>query len=160
MSTELEGSLDARWRAAWAAATPEAFGDCCGVDVFYEDPIAPEPLEGLAELAAHAGRLHEAFPDMRLESAGSAVLDGANGCLTWRFLGSHKGDLGALPASGRFVTLTGVHYVSLDAGSIRRVRGFFDLYDVAVQLGLLPRRGGLGEQAVMLLRGFGLRPRA
>ena len=54
----------------------------------------------------------------------------------------------------------GVHYVTLDGGSVRRARGFFDLYDVAVQLGLLPRRGGLGEQAVLLVRGFGLRPRS
>jgi hypothetical protein len=44
---------------------------------------------------------------------------------------------------------------------VRRARGFFDLYDVAVQLALLPKRGSLGETALMALRGFGLlRPRA
>ena len=29
-----------------------------------------------------------------------------------------------------------------------RVRGFFDLYDVATQLGILPARGTLGEKAL------------
>ncbi len=45
-------------------------------------------------------------------------------------------------------------------GRVRRARGFFDLYDAAVQLGLLPARGSLAESALLLFRGFGLRPRA
>ena len=64
-----------------------------------------------------------------------------------------------LPATERFVTLHGVHYVELSDGAVRRARGFFDLYDAATQLGLLPARGGLGETALLLLRGFGLRRR-
>ena len=42
---------------------------------------------------------------------------------------------------------------------MRRARGFFDLYDAATQLGLLPARGGMGETALLMLRGFGLRRR-
>jgi hypothetical protein len=38
-----------------------------------------------------------------------------------------------------------------------RVRAFFDAYDVAVQLGVLPPRGTIGGRALLLLRGFGLR---
>jgi hypothetical protein len=37
------------------------------------------------------------------------------------------------------------------------VRGFFDLYDAATQLGVLPGHGTLGEKALLMLRGFGLR---
>ena len=58
------------------------------------------------------------------------------------------------------MTLHGVHYVELSDGAVRRARGFFDLYDAATQLGLLPARGGLGETALLLLRGFGLRRRS
>jgi steroid delta-isomerase-like uncharacterized protein len=153
------GDLAERWRSAWVAATPEAFGDCCHVDVLYEDPLAREQLEGLAALAAHAARAREAFPDLRIESAGPAVVEGDR--LPWRFVGTNKGDIGALPASDRFLTLHGVHFVELRDGGVHRARGFFDLYDVAVQLALLPKRGSLGESALMALRGFGLlRPRA
>ena len=144
-----------------AAATPEAFGECCHVDVLYEDPLEPEPLEGLAALAVHAERLRTALPDLRIEDAGAAVVAGDHACVPWRLVGTHKGEVGTLPASGRFVTLHGVHYLELRDGDVRRARGFFDLYEVAVQLGLLPKRGSLGESALMMLRGFGLlRPRA
>jgi steroid delta-isomerase-like uncharacterized protein len=155
------GGLAERWRSAWLTATPEAFGALCHVDVLYEDPLAPEPLEGLAALAAHARQAHLAFPDMRIEPSGPAVVDGNHACLPWRFVGTNKGEIAALPASDRFLTLHGVHYVELRDGDVHRARGFFDLYDVAVQLALLPKRGSLGESALMALRGFGLlRPRA
>jgi steroid delta-isomerase-like uncharacterized protein len=149
------------WRAAWLAGTPEAFGDCCRVDVLYEDPLQPELTEGLSALAEHAAGLRTAFPDLRIEDAGPAVVSGDNACVPWRVVGTHRGELGALPASGRFLTIHGVHYLELREGDVRRARGFFDLYEVAVQLGLLPRRGSVGESALMMLRGFGLlRPRA
>jgi steroid delta-isomerase-like uncharacterized protein len=149
------------WRAAWLAGTPEAFGACCHVDVLYEDPLEPEPLEGLAALAAHATRLRTAFPDLRVEESGAAVVDGAHACVPWRVVGTHRGEVGTLPASGRFLTIHGLHYLELRDGDVHRARGFFDLYEIAVQLGLLPKRGSLGESALMVLRGFGLlRPRA
>ena len=153
--------LAQRWRAAWLAATPEAFGDCCRVDVLYEDPLVPDPVEGLGALAAHARAMRDAFPDLRIEDAGAAIVDDTRACVPWRFAGTHRGDLGVLPASGRFLTLHGVHLLELREGDVCRARGFFDVYDVAVQLGLLPQRGSLGESALMVLRGFGLlRPRA
>ena len=164
MSEEIEplapGSgawLAQSWRQAWVDATPEAFGECCSVEVFYEDPLAIEPREGLGQLAEHAQRLRAALPDMRVEAVGDAVVDDRNGCLPWRLVGTHRGEVGDVPATGRFVTLPGVHYVSLTDGRIRRARGFFDLYDAAVQLGLLPRHGTLGERALLMWRGFGLR---
>ena len=161
MVTRGGSGLADSWRAAWLKATPEAFGACCHVDVLYEDPLEPEPLEGLAALAGHAERLRTALPDLRIEDSGAAIVAGDHACLPWRLVGTHKGEVGALPASGRFLTLHGMHYLELRDGDVRRARGFFDLYEVAVQLGLLPKRGSLGESALMVLRGFGLlRPRA
>ncbi|MBA2420290.1 MAG: hypothetical protein H0V57_04085, partial [Thermoleophilaceae bacterium] len=69
------------------------------------------------------------------------------------------GELEVLPATGRELSLHGLHYLELSDGAVRRARGFFDLYDAATQLGLLPERGGLGETALLLLRGFGMRRR-
>ena len=70
--------------------------------------------------------------------------------MPWRALGTHRGDIGSvLPASDRFVTLHGLHYLELSDGLVRRARGFFDLYDAATQLGLLPgpRRAGRDRAA-------------
>ena len=54
-----------------------------------------------------------------------------------------------------------VSYCELDPDRERlwHVRAFFDAYDAAVQLGVLPARGTLGERALFMLRGFGLRAR-
>jgi len=146
-----------RWRSGWAEG---GFAACCTPDVSYEDPTAPQLLRGVDALERHAQALRGAFPDLRIEATAPPLGRGEHICMPWRALGTHRGDLGAmLPATERFVTLQGIHYVELSDGSVRRARGFFDLYDAAIQLGLLPERGGLGETALLLLRGFGLRRR-
>ena len=52
-----------------------------------------------------------------------------------------------------------VFYCELERSRERlwRVRGFFDVYGAAVELGILPRPGTLGERALMMFRGYGLR---
>jgi steroid delta-isomerase-like uncharacterized protein len=160
VTTELErGLLDEladQWRAGWQG---EGFEACCTPDVAYEDPVATDPLRGVEALDHHAVVVRTAFPDLRLEATAPPLARGSHACVPWRALGTHRGDIGALPATDRFVTLHGLHYLELSDGSVRRARGFFDLYDAATQLGLLPARGGLGEAALMMLRGFGLRRR-
>jgi hypothetical protein len=160
VSGELErGALDAlaeRWRAAWSGDA--GFGRCCTPDVSYEDPLAVEPLRGPEELAAHARALAAALPDLRVEATAPPLGREGHACIPWRVVGTNRGDLGTMvPATNRFLTLHGLHYLELSDGLVRRARGFFDLHDAAVQLGLLPARGGLGEAALLLLRGFGLR---
>jgi len=150
-------ALGTRWEAAWIRG--EGFSSCCTADIRYEDPVAHEPIQGLDALEAHAAQVRHGFPDLRLEPTAARLTSGTHACLPWRVLGTHRGDLPSLPASRRFVILHGLHYVELEDDNIRRARGFFDLYDAGVQLGLLPPRGGLGETALLLLRGFGLRPK-
>jgi steroid delta-isomerase-like uncharacterized protein len=150
-------TLAGRWRSAWAGKGE--FARCCTSDVQYEDPLAVDPISGLAALEDHAERLRSAFPDLRVEATGATLDADRHACFPWRLLGTHKGDLPALPATHRFVVVHGLHYVELSDGLVHRARGFFDLYDVATQLGLLPARGGMGETALLLLRGFGLRRR-
>jgi predicted ester cyclase len=161
VSVELErGALDelaARWRAGWEGA---GFEPCCTPDVGYEDPVAVGLLRGVDALDAHALEVRRALPDLRMEPTAPALARGDHVCVPWRALGTHRGDLSAaLPATDRELALHGVHYLELADGQVRRARGFFDLYDAATQLGLLPARGGLGEAALLMLRGFGLRRR-
>jgi predicted ester cyclase len=161
VSVELErGALDelaARWRAGWQGA---GFASCCTPDVSYEDPVAVDPLRGVDALDRHAVALRGAFPDLRVEATAPPLGRGEHVCVPWRALGTHRGDIGStLPATDRFVSLHGLHFLELVDGQVRRARGFFDLYDAATQLGLLPARGGMGETVLLMLRGFGLRRR-
>jgi steroid delta-isomerase-like uncharacterized protein len=154
-SSELD-QLASAWRAAWEGG---GFDAVCTPDVSYEDPVAVSPLRGPEGIDAHAATVRGAFPDLRIEATSPALGRGAHVCVPWRALGTHRGDVDVLPATDRFVTLHGLHYLELSDGLVRRARGFFDLYDAATQLGLLPMRGGMGETALLLLRGFGLRRR-
>ena len=161
MSVELErGAVDdlaARWRAGWQGA---GFESCCTPDVSYEDPVAMDPLRRVDALDRYATTLRGAFPDLRVEATAPPLARGEHVCVPWRAAGTHRGDIGTfLPASERFVSLHGLHYLELSDGQVRRARGFFDLYAAATQLGLLPARGGMGETVLMMLRGFGLRRR-
>ena len=160
-SSELDqAGFAARWRAAWGSADREGFAALCSAGVSYEDPVTGEPVEGIDALARHAAAVREALPDLRIEPAGQSTAEGDFACVPWRLLGTHKGSVAGVPGTGRFVVVHGLHYLELHDGRVLRARGFFDLYDAAVQLGMLPARGSLAETAVLLVRGFGLRPRA
>jgi steroid delta-isomerase-like uncharacterized protein len=145
------------WQAAWSGKDPEAFSEVCAAGVQYEDPLTPEPLAGIEQLAHHAGRLWGAFPDARLESTGERLTDGRYVAAPCKVLGTHREPLEGLPATNRFVVVHCVFYCELQHEVLLRVRAFYDVYDAATQLGVLPARGTLGEKALLMLRGFGLR---
>jgi steroid delta-isomerase-like uncharacterized protein len=143
--------------AVWSGRDPDAFAEVCSADIHYEDPITDEPLEGLEALGRHAERLWAAFPDARLERTGARLSGDGFVAAPSKLLATHRGALEGLPATNRFVVVHAVFYCELERGLLLRVRAFFDLYDAATQLGVLPGRGTMGEKALLVLRGFGLR---
>lgn len=151
-----------RFEAAWSAADlTQALADTCAPDLHYEDPLTFRgPLHGPAALAEHAARLRTAAPDARLESSGQRLTDGRFVAAPVRLHGTHTGEHEAFPPTGRAVVVQAVFYCELDDARARlwRVRAFFDLYDAAIQLGVLPKPGSFGQRALLLMRGFGLRP--
>jgi steroid delta-isomerase-like uncharacterized protein len=145
--------------AAMTGRDRAVFAALCAVDVHYEDPLTEVPVRGRDALGDHAARLWVAAPDARIERAAEVLTDGRMLAVPVRLTGTHTGELPALPATNRRFDVHGMLYSELDADRklLWRVRAFFDLYEVCVQLGILPRRGGLGERALLMLRGFGLR---
>jgi steroid delta-isomerase-like uncharacterized protein len=145
------------WQAAWSGKESEAFAEVCASGIQYEDPLTTEPLKGLEQLAQHAERLWSAFPDARLERTGKRLRDDRFVAAPCKALGTHREPLEGLPATNRFVVVHCVFYCELQHELLLRVRGFYDVYDAATQLGVLPAHGTLGEKALLMLRGFGLR---
>src|SRR5215213_4659681 len=147
-SRELERSaldrLGDRWQAAWGGGGRDEFALCCTVDVRYEDPLTDGLLEGVDALDHHVTGLRRALPDLRVETTGKRIAEGTFGCLPWKVAGTQRGELGDIPATNKFLTIHGIHYVELRDDLICRVRGFFDVYDAATQLGRLPKNGWLG----------------
>jgi steroid delta-isomerase-like uncharacterized protein len=149
-----------RWQAAWSGRDVRLFESLCTPSFHYEDPLTPEPLQGLRALAGHAQRLWDAFPDIRLERSGERLASASFAVAPVRVLGTHAYALDALPATGKPLDFQAVFFCELDDGLLRRARAFFDVYDVGVQLGVLPARGSLSAKALLALRGYGLRSRA
>lgn len=145
------------WETVWTDKDGERFAEVCSERVHYEDPLTVEPIEGPEALAAHAGQLWSAFPDARLQKLGTRLSDGRFVAAPSKLLATHREPLGGLPATGRFIVLPCVFYCEIERERLLRVRAFFDLYSAATQLGILPGRGTLGEKALLMLRGFGLR---
>ena len=148
-------TLSERWRAAWVGEA--AFAECTTPDVSYEDPFTRGPVQGPDAIEKQASRLRTVLPDLTITSTAEPLERNGQACFPWRVDGTHLGEYGPLPPTEKALSLHGLHYVELTDGVVRRARGFFDLYDGATQLGLLPQRGGLGETALFVLRGFGLR---
>jgi predicted ester cyclase len=145
------------WERAWSGRDPAAFEPLCDPGFAYEDPLTPVPLEGARALGAHARRLWRAFPDARVNATGERLSDGRFACAPCKVLGTHRGRIGGITPTGRFVVVHAVVYAELREARLLRARAFFDVHGAATELGVLPRPGTMGERALLLLRGFGLR---
>lgn len=145
------------WEAAWSGRSESAFATVCSSKIHYEDPLTGEPLEGLEEFLTHPTRLWAAFPDARLEQTGKRLTNDRFVAAPSKLLGTHRAPLDGLPATNRFVVMHCIFYCEVVRNRLLRVRGFYDLYDAATQLGVLPGRGTMSEKALLMLRGFGLR---
>ena len=145
------------WEAAWSGKDEAAFAAVCSSKIHYEDPLTSEPLEGLDQFMTHPTRLWAAFPDARLEQTGERLTNDRFVAAPCKLLATHRAALDGLPATNRFVVVHCIFYCEVRRNRILRVRGFYDLYDAATQLGILPARGTMSEKALLMLRGFGLR---
>jgi ketosteroid isomerase-like protein len=146
------------WERAWSGRDPKAFDPLCDPGVRYEDPLCPEPLDGAAAIAAHAAQLWDAFPDARLNRTGERLYGGIYACAPCKLLGTHRGRLGGrIAATGRALEVHVLVYAELREERLLRVRAFYDVWDAARELGIVPRAGTASERAMLLLRGFGLR---
>ena len=153
---DLDELFDA-WERAWSGRDPAAFAPLCADEFAYEDPLTPEPLQGPDALARHARRLWKAFPDARVNRTGERLGDGRYACAPCKLLGTHEGRIGQVTPTGRFIVVHAVVYAELREDRLLRARAFFDVHGAATALGVLPQHGTVGEKALLLLRGFGLR---
>lgn len=147
------------FQEAFNGGDPAAFSAVCALDLHYEDPLCPQPLESVSAFGEHVAQVWTGFPDARMEAGGPRLRDGRTVALPVKLLGTHRGEMAELPPTGKFVVLHAVLWGQLDDAGERlwRLRAFFDVWDVAVELGVLPKPGSAGERAMFLLRGFGLR---
>lgn len=145
------------WEQSWSERDLAAFRRICVGDLHYEDPLAAKPLLDLNAFEGRVRTVWRAFPDLRLESAGPRLTDGQHISAPFRAVGTHRGRIGGIPPSGKTMSLHLVCFCEVRHGLLARVRSFYDLHDVQVQLGVAPEPGSPAERAMRMVMGFGLR---
>jgi len=148
----------AAFLAAYAAQDEAAVRACCAEDLHYEDPLTA-PLEGVDAFLVHLRAAWRAFPDGRLEATGPSPRTNALLAAPLKLVGTHRGPLGPVPPTDRFLVVHAVLYAELDTSGERlwRARTFYDVHGAATQIGALPKAGTAGQRALWVLQGFGLK---
>jgi len=143
--------LQAEYLSAWNARDARRIAAFCTDDAGYDDRGAGEVARGPAAIAAHAARIHAAFPDLHFELVRSAHGDGFSAG-EWRSRMTHTGEIDGLAATGRVVESAGVDVATVEPdGRISHLVSYYDGAEIMRDLGVLPRRGSPGEQVLARL---------
>jgi steroid delta-isomerase-like uncharacterized protein len=112
--------------------------------LFADDGVFVEPegeFKGRDAIVGYWRRMFEAFPDMRGRDDLKAEA-GDTAFNEWTVGGTHSGPLetpeGAIPATGKRVTLRGCDLVAVRDGRIYEQRAYYDQLSLMTQLGLVP----------------------
>lgn len=145
-----------RYLGAWNSGDADAIAELITTDVVWADPALPEPARGVAAVQEFMRASLSTFPDLRFCEPDPPVLSQTGDAISWAWTmsGTMKGaaDPPGFAATGRRMSVDGVDVWHMRDGRIARYRAYYDMSDVARQLGLAPPRGGAAEHAAVALQ--------
>jgi steroid delta-isomerase-like uncharacterized protein len=94
-------------------------------------------LDGIGAVKAFVAQFRAAFPD-NTSTAQEQIADGDMVVTRWRARGTHRGQFGSIPPSGRRYEINGVTIERIAAGRIAEVWAVWDGLELLVQLGVAP----------------------
>ncbi|MDQ3739969.1 MAG: ester cyclase [Actinomycetota bacterium] len=146
-----------RYAAAWNGRDSSAMDALVTDDIVWFDPALPEPARGKAEVRRFMEDSWRAFPDLRFSEPDPpfAVEQGGKVAWGWRMQGTFSGaplDPPGFAPTGRAIDVTGIDQWEMRDGRIDRYRAFYDMNDLARQLGIVPPRGSGAERAMVALQ--------
>ena len=146
----------ARYVAAWNGHDAAAMADLVTDDVVWEDPALPAAARGVAAVQEFMRTGWVTFPDLHFDEtdAPHCTFEGTQVAWRWRMRGTMTGPIEppGFGPTGRSMEAEGVDLWTLRDGRIARYRAFYDMNDVARQLGIAPAPGSVGEKAVAALQ--------
>jgi steroid delta-isomerase-like uncharacterized protein len=154
-SSELRGFVG-RYLEAWNACDTDAMAQLVTGDVVWADPALPEPARGVAAVQEFMRTSCRAFPDLRFGEPDPPALAVTGDVVLWGWFmeGTHRGALeppGFAP-TGRTMRVEGIDQWTMRDGQIARYRAFYDMNEIARQLGIAPATGGRAERAMVALQ--------
>jgi steroid delta-isomerase-like uncharacterized protein len=106
-------------------------------DVVFHGTARDGELHGIVEMKAFVAGYRRAFPDAR-STVEAQVAEGDMVVTRWLARGTHRGELGPIPATGRGFEMHGVTIERIADGKIAEVWVARDELGLLGQLGLLP----------------------
>jgi steroid delta-isomerase-like uncharacterized protein len=142
--------------AAWNERDTDAMARLITDDIMWADPALPEPARGIAAVQEFMRVSVRAFPDLRFSEPAPplAATSGDQVLWAWRMEGTHRGaiDPPGFAPTGRTMRLDGIDQWTMRDGRIARYRAFYDMNDLARQLGIAPPAGSRAERAIVALQ--------
>jgi steroid delta-isomerase-like uncharacterized protein len=100
-------------------------------------PLTGE-LRGRDSLKQMIRQVRAAFPDAHFSLQGDFIAEGDKVVARWKGVATHKGSFGAIPATGRSATWTGITIFRIAEGKVAEETGEEDALSVLQQLGVMP----------------------
>jgi steroid delta-isomerase-like uncharacterized protein len=125
-------------------------------DIVWSDPALPAPVYGIPAVQDFMRASFRTFSDLRFSEPDPPhfTVTGDLVAWEWRMEGTMTGaaDPPGFAPTGKSVRIDGVDLWTMRDGRIARYQAFYDMTDVARQLGLMPERGSAGERAMVALQ--------
>ena len=145
-----------RYEAAWDGHDPNAISELLTEDVVWTDPALPEPARGIPAVREFMRSSFVAFPDLSFSQPDPPAI-AANGDVVmwaWHMRGTNSGpiDPPGFAATGRTISVDGVDQWTMRDGRIAVYRAYYDMNDLARQLGLVPPAGSRAERGMIAMQ--------
>jgi steroid delta-isomerase-like uncharacterized protein len=150
------GEFTARYKAAWNACDTSAIAELITDDIVWADPAMAQPARSVAEVQEFMRVSFRAFPDLHFGEPDppAIAVEGDVVFWAWNMQGTHRGPLeppGFAP-TGLRMYVDGVDQWTMRDGRIALYRAFYDLNDLARQLGIVPAAGSTAERGMVALQ--------
>jgi steroid delta-isomerase-like uncharacterized protein len=146
----------ARYSAAWNACDTAAMSELVTDDIVWADPALTQPARGVAEVQEFMRASFLGFPDLHFGEPDPprVAVSGDTIFWAWYMEGTHRGpiDPPGFAATGRRMHVDGVDQWIMRDGRIARYRAFYDMNDLARQLGIVPAPGSGAERGMVALQ--------
>jgi steroid delta-isomerase-like uncharacterized protein len=150
------GEFTARYKAAWNACDTSAIAELITEDIVWADPAMPQPARSVAEVQEFMRVSFRAFPDLHFGEPDPPLIaiSGDTILWAWNMEGTHRGPLepAGFAATGRRMQIDGIDQWTMRNGQIARYRAFYDLNELARQLGIVPAAGSTAERGMVALQ--------
>ena len=146
----------ARYTATWNGCDTAAMAELVTDDIVWADPALAQPARGVAEVQEFMRTSFRAFPDLRFSEPDPPALaiSGDVVLWCWSMEGTHTGtiDPPGFAPTGRRMRVDGVDRWTMRDGRIAAYRAFYDMNDLARQLGIVPPPGSRAERGMVALQ--------